>query len=123
MCIKWDPQHSRESQRATATYFSTDGSQKYNDAGKKQVTEKYIPDDFTYVRFKNMQSWTTYYAELQMYMVHYTEQWADERLNSGRGYPRGGERERTREEGDGFVLFLKLGWGFDGIHFIIIIIF
>lgn len=50
-------------------YISMDESQKYNDAWKKQVTEKYMPDDFTYVRFKNMQNGTTYYAELQMYMV------------------------------------------------------
>lgn len=39
-------------------HFSVDESQKDNDAWKKQVTEKYIPDDFSYVRFKNMQNWT-----------------------------------------------------------------
>lgn len=29
---------------------------------KKQVTEKDIPDDSTYVEFRNMQNWTMYRA-------------------------------------------------------------
>lgn len=62
-----------------------------------------------------MQNWTTYYVELQMHMVHYTEKREDERLNSGQWLL---VRERMRmcsgrgqwRALEGLVTFYFLSW-------------
>lgn len=46
---------------------------------EKSKTEKYRPDDFTYVRFKNVQNQTIHYIGLYMYMVNYTEKKENDR--------------------------------------------